>query len=976
MTAVNDSVLSAINDLFVSFVSDTRLYEFTLWDSDDLAPWLDNRGLLVAAFSSQDRLHQIPHADILAIARRIDLPTEKLVGRTATLYISQADGSRTSINGLISQAACLSSDGGLARYQLRLASWLELLTLSTQCRVWQEQPINQIIDGILSDYTPHAHWQWSDDATQLLAQLPPRSYCVQYRETPLDFISRLLAEDGLSWRMDLNNPDAHDGHSLVIFADSTQTSACPDNLDNGAIGLRYSGSGSQQQTDSITRLSMACSLQPSQVTLASFDYKAKSITTASVPSTLKSGGRHYSQLPPVEHYDHPGQYAFTDSDHAERHASLRIQAHEIRYQYWQGQGTIRSLRAGQRFTIDGNPRSGDGTPGAYVTSSVTMLGINNLASTAAKNSAQALGSIADWLAGTLDKHRESISEQDPLTAFPGHMDQLIQTVKRLGYVNTFTAIDAARPWRAMQTQRLNAKPSVWGSQTAHVVGFETSDDISNDQTGNEEICCDKLGRVRVRFQWQDELDSADSRASCWVRVAQRSAVGGMGSQFLPRIGQEVQVQFIEGDIDRPLIIGAHYNGQGQGGVISTPDGQIAASDTSGFAQASDHSATNQGNLTSGNAPVWHGASPDPAEHNNAAAQWGIRSKEFNGYGYNQLVFDDSDSQGRIQLKTTQSGSELNLGHLIHTADNYRGSYRGKGIELRSDAWGALRAGSGWFITSYGINHSQSQRAPVAHSPASWGLLKTADTLSATLSQLAQSHLTVALAAQVGSIKTNASTLDKENAPLHALANVTQGMVSSKSPDMAYQDAAGKNTQTGTDKVPHHTDPIISIIAKDDLAMTAGQNLQFNSTETLNFINGGDSQTITGGQWRIHAGQAIGITTGGLKKNATAGLQLITAKGDTTIQAHSDQISLKARDALTIQSAQAHIDFAAAKSVTLRTAGGASITITGGNITTQCPGKITINAGQKSFTGGSSQAYDLPLMPEGELTLKNDSPFSS
>ena len=367
----------------------------------------------------------------------------------------------------------------------------------------------------------------------------------------------------------------------------------------------------------------------------------------------------------------------------------------------------------------------------------------------------------------------------------------------------------------------------------------------------------------------------------------------------------------------------------------------------------------------GHAPVWHGASPDSAGHNNPAAQWGIRSQEYTGNGYNQLVLDDSDQQGRIQVKTTQVGSQLNLGYLIHTADNYRGSYRGQGIELRTDAWGAMRAGAGWHLTSYGISHNIDQRSPAAHSPASYGLLNSADTLSQTLSQLASSHLSVPLAAQLGSSKANQSHLSEQAAPIKALAKVTQGMVTHTSVDEAYADAAQQNTQTGQSRLPHHTDPIISTIAKDDLSYTARQSLQFNSSETINLINAGHSQHTTGGQMRIHTGQAIGLTTGGLK--AGTGLQLIAAQGDTSLQAHDDQIAIKAKQQLDIKSAHSHIDLAAAKNITLRTAGGASINIQGGNITVQCPGTFTVHAGSKGFTGPVSTTYPLPTLQNQEMS---------
>ncbi len=957
---------------FTGYGSDTRLYEFTLRDSDDLTLWFNKGSLLVEAFSSQDGLHQLAHTDVLVLSRRPDLPIAKLMGRNASLHISQADASRTRITGIISHAQSLGSDGGLSRYQLRISPWLGLLDQNAHSRVWQEQPIESIIDSILTDYAPHAHWQWSEDTHSLLQQLPARSYCIQYRETDLGFISRLLAEDGLSWRMEQDDPNAPDGHSLVIFADSTHTSACPANPDNGATGLRYAGTGSQQQTDSITALSVAHSLQPARLTLASYDYKAKAITTASTPTDLKLGGQHYSQLPPVEHYDHPGLYAFTDNDQATRHAALRIQAHELRHQYWQGQSTVRSLRAGQRFQIDGNPRlESEATPDTFITSHVTQLGINNLPDTVAEHATLAFGRLSDWLRSTLSQAQ---ADSDPLTTRPEQLDKLIATTERLGYANAFTAIDATRPWRPAQTQQLNHRPTEYGSQTARVVGFDNNHSDNPEQLGNDEICTDQLGRIRIRFHWQDPLDQTNSRASCWVRVAQRSAGGGMGSQFLPRIGQEVQVQFLEGDIDRPVIIGAHYNGQGEAGTAASPNGQQTDSDTSAFTQSSDTRASAQSNLTAGNAPVWHGASSATDEHNNAAAQWGIRSQEYNGSGYNQLVFDDSDSQGRIQLKTTQSGTELNLGHLIHTADNRRGSYRGKGIELRTDAWGSLRAGSGWLITSYGVSHSQSQRQPAGDLPASYGLLHTANKLGASLSQLADSHLSVGIAALKGSSNANASSLNDSAAPIPALSKVMQGMVNANQLDAAQDDASTQNTQPSDQHLPHHTDPIISLIAKNDLSLTARQNIQFNTGETLNLLNAADSQHSTGGTWRIHSGQAIGLTAGGMQKNATAGLQLIAAQGDTTLQAHSDSISLKAKDNLDIKSAQDSIDFAAATDITLRTAGGASIKIAGGNITVQCPGKILVQAGQKSFTGGTSMSYPLATLPTAEWINKQSVRF--
>ena len=522
-------------------------------------------------------------------------------------------------------------------------------------------------------------------------------------------------------------------------------------------------------------------------------------------------------------------------------------------------------------------------------------------------------------------------------------------------------------------QRHNARPTAYGSQTAIVVGANGETSAS----GADEIYCDRLGRVRIKFHWQGQHN--DGNASCWVRVAQRSAGGGMGSQFLPRIGQEVQVQFIEGDSDRPIVLGALYHGQGEGGIVPTPGGTSdKAANLTVYQPAHDHQTSAQGNLAAGHSPVWHGASSDSPGHRNASAQWGIRSKEYGGNGYNQLNIDDTDYQGRIQLKTTQAATELNLGHLIHSADNYRGSFRGLGAELRTDAYGALRAGGGLLISSYAISHSASQRDPAGDNAPGMAHLKQASGIAETFSNAAKTHQTVQFASHLGSTQANSSHIaqgDQAQSPLKAQLTSLSGMVNQDQLPEANTDAQGKNTSPSQDKLPHSTDPVIAISAKGGLSLTAGQDLQFANGETINLTTGQDSQFITGNQFRIHTGQAIGMLAGATAPGQQqTGLQLIAAQQPIDIQAQSGNINIQARDDINIKSSHAHIDWAAAKSISLSTAGGANITIEGGNITVQCPGKITLYAGQKSFVGPDRLGYPLPMMPKSEWLNKESLRF--
>jgi uncharacterized protein (DUF2345 family) len=210
---------------------------------------------------------------------------------------------------------------------------------------------------------------------------------------------------------------------------------------------------------------------------------------------------------------------------------------------------------------------------------------------------------------------------------------------------------------------------------------------------------------------------------------------------------------------------------------------------------------------------------------------------------------------------------------------------------------------------------------------------------------------------------DASVLDDKSPPLKAMHTAVSGVVDKHSFDAAKADSGAINTAPGDGKLPHLSDPIIAIAAKDGFGANAGQSLQLANGETVTMMSGQDTQFVTGGQMRIHTGQAIGVLGGAIKADEGGiGLQLIAAKDAIEIQAQGDELKVQARDAVNVVSANAHIDWAAAKSISLSTAGGANITIAGGNITVQCPGKITVHAGMKSFGSPAQLSYPLPTLP--------------
>jgi type VI secretion system VgrG family protein len=882
-----------------AFSSASRLYELTIGDGDPAS-------LLVEAFAAVDEVQGVGVRDVIVLSTSAHLELEPLLGQPAALEISLADGTRTRFGGEVKEAALLGGDGGLARYRIRIAPWLWRLGLARTSRVWEDKSVIEIVESVFAPYLPAARWRWSDDVSAFMNEVPARSYCCQYRESDLDFVQRILAEEGLCWRVE----QADDGPCLVLFADSSQLAAVPeDGSSEQDGGILYHGVRSMEQSDTVQSLVEQRSLHVSIMTLLSSDYKARQAVAASSPSQLRAGRK----LPMLESYDVPGQYAFANRALAQRYADLRMQAQEARSRLWRGRSTVRTLRAGTRMNVSDMPRE---DAAAFTVLRVWSVGVNNMPTPAQQALAELFGPIPELL------------EETVATSVPEDFTLVLAQARETGYANCFEALPAELPWRPRLTDSV-ARPTAYGAQTAIVIGADGSDEPS----GADELYCDRLGRVRIRYHWQD-LDAA----TCWVRVAQRAAGGGMGSQFLPRIGQEVLVQFLENDIDRPIIVGALYNGRGEGGIAPTPGGQAGSeSDDSVFGRAHDHAHSAQGNLAGGNSPVWHGASGDTDGHRNMAAQWGVRSKEFGGTGYNQLLFDDTDGQGRVQLRCTHAATELNLGHLIHVADNYRGSFRGLGAELRTDHYGALRGGAGLLVSSYRIAHGAASRDAAGDNPGGVAMMNQAVALASAFDSAATTHQTVGLATHAGGAKA---------APLKAMLDAVSGT--------AARDGA---------ELPHTSAPIIAISAQDGLGVNAGQGLQLANGETVALMSGQDTQFVSGGQMRMHTGQAIGVLGGAVKAGeGGVGLQLVAARDAVDIQAQGDALKVQARDEVNVISANAHIDWAAAKRISLSTAGGANITIEGGNIRVQCPGKILVQAGKKSFTGPEKLSFDMPALP--------------
>jgi type VI secretion system secreted protein VgrG len=998
------STLSSV--LGIALADDTRLYRL---EGSDL---LMQAGLLVEAWHMADELSNLWELQLSALSPNARIAFRDLAGQQITLITRLADGSELRRSGLITRVKRSGGDGGFCRYIFTVHPWLFMLGKCQREQYWVGQTTVEIIEGLLARYARVAAWRWADDVLDHLLRSPfseavdapsdgttqgQRRFTSQNRVTDRALFERLLTEEGLGYRFEQDDA-APMGHRLVIFADSANAASCPEDITSaselGGAGIRFHRASGIEVQDAIQALGRHLTTMPDLTTVASWHELDKRTVagTARTDWLSLSGVAPKAGRRPSESYEFQGAGIYATQAQADRHALLLQQGHECRWERWFGRSSVRTFSTGLHFAITQSTIGAVHEAGfrriepeldkrSFVITRLYHLGINNLPKEASDKIAAHMGS---GLGAFLPKGGAH-GEVDP---------DLLKQVQATGYGNTFSLLRRPRPWRPFLKdeqgkRRIHNWAPTQGVHLATVVG----PDAQITPNGADEIYTDQYGRIRVAFDAQLEGSGMlahaapnAARLTPWVRVVQDLAGPGMGTQFTPRIGQRVLITFQNSHPDRPIVAKVLYTGRGEGGIAPTPGGQAAknqqhtkAATTEVFGLSNDHTPSGQGNLIGtapgGSSPAWHGAAPTELAQGgqrNAAALSGYKSKEFGGLGFNQMVFDDSNRQLRIQLATTQHHTQLNMGHLIHQADNHRGSFRGEGFELRTDAYGSVRAKMGLSISTYGLGsnstHSGSPE-PAGDNAPGMALAKQMSTLASTLSNAAKTHQTVQLAGHIGTDAAGQSTLSDTQAPLQALHTALSGMVMGDAHqggfEQAQTDAGNKNTTPTSGTVPHPTDPMISITAKAGLGLTAGQDIQVAANESINLASGEDTNIVSGGTARIHTGQAIGVLAGSIKPGDQAagkGISLIAAQGDVEMQAQSGPMELAAKGLVNIMSANSHIDWAAAKRIVLATAGGANVVMEGGNIKFECPGTITVMAGAKSFTGPQKTNWSFPPMP--------------
>ncbi len=435
--------------------------------------------LLLLHMSGQEALGRMFHYQVSLRGQKEDIDPNAIIGKAVCVEVETEDDESRYFHGFVSRFSQQGRSTNYANYSADIRPWLWFLTRNSDCRIFQEMTVPDIIKEIFDIHG------FSDYEFRLNSGYRTWEYCVQYRESDFNFVSRLMEQEGIYYYF-LHKEDKH---TLVLTEGYSGHDAI---AGESEIAFHHSDTGVRHGERSISNWASSCELQPGTYALKDYDFKKpKSDLSANRAIPREHANANY------EIYDYPGEY--TETSDGEQYALARIEELHANFAQVGADTDARSMSCGGLFTLAEHPRD-DQNAEYLVTEAQYDVAVNDYSSAEAE-------------------------AQEPFQC-------------------SFAAILSSSNFRS---QRTTAKPAVQGPQTAKVVG-----------PAGEEIFPDEFGRVKVQFHW-DRYGESNENSSCWIRVGQTWAGPGFGSQFIPRIGHEVIVDFLEGDPDRPLITGVVYN---------------------------------------------------------------------------------------------------------------------------------------------------------------------------------------------------------------------------------------------------------------------------------------------------------------------------------------------------------------------------------------------------------------------------------
>ena len=978
-----------------------------------------NQEVFLQRIDGQHTLNVGVKAELICLSTNATISLKEFIGCQVSVDQVTDNGQLFRTTGIITEAAQGQSDGSLTIYKLTMQDATSLWHKRRNSRVFMNKSAVDVVETLFQEWqnkSPLFASSLSLDLSGLKQQYDVRPFIMQSNETDYDFITRLLRSEGINWLID----EAQ--HQVPVSAtpiEAQKLRLIDDNSQYQALNrrsIRFHRSSATEKQDSITSFIGQRSIQPTAVHVQR--WQADVLEQEEGAGTVQSKHQHSNNqdnaslgLEQAWHFSPAWMQDLKGEDQATPSSNSQIEKlNQTLSQYYDAQSkqfiassTVRDTQVGYWFEFTEHPEidQHSGSDKEFLITGKQYYNQNNLPKDLTDQVNQLIKQ-SNWNSNFKRDHNQEERQGNSLIL----QRRNIPTVPEY---NPLQHRPAAHP------------------QRAKVVGPE-----------GEEIHVDEWGRIKVRFLFSRAEDNqADGGAgsnnndtdSAWVDVLTPWAGEGYGARFLPRIDEIVVIDFFDGNIDRPFVVGRIHE-----------------------AQRSPTKFDIKGQL------------PDTKKLT------GIRSKEVQGEGFGQLRFDDTTGQISTQLQNSHGASQLNLGNLSHPKETETSDGRGEGFELRTDQWGAVRAGQGLLLSTYKQDQATGTHLDAKEAKAQ---LETSLSNSKALSEVAKNQQTdplevidsldsllkgleVTKVAAIGNL-VNGFKESLASNPLNALQNIggfvdqvgsikgdVQGVIqqfnnSFKDVKQTIQDFEGFVKGVGQN-IENYKDQFLNLqkgFAENPLnALKDAKGLFSNIQQNVNSIQnaagllqnsfknplesfkglqsfadnlGAKAKTDSKSESEfkifqnammvLAAPNSIAVTTNenvylsadkhiyetasdsiqySTQKSlithaqnkislfaAQEGARLYAAKGKVEIQAQGDAADLIARKGVQVISTEDKIEIKASKKIVL-IAGGSQIEISSSGVLPTTSGKFEAKAGQHNFVGGGSMNVSLPYLPENQV----------
>ncbi|RZG49292.1 type VI secretion system Vgr family protein [Acinetobacter wuhouensis] len=803
---------------------------------------------------------------LICLSTNAAIPLKQFIGSQVAIDVvtDKSELSRTS--GIITKADIGASDGSLTIYRLTIEDPTALWKHRRNSRVFMNKSAVDVIQTIFSEWQQRSSLFASSlilDKSGLTKEYDIRPFIMQSSESDFDFLTRLMRSEGMSWLIDeaqhkvSSSSEQIQAQKLRLIDDNSQYKS----LDRKNI--RFHRSSATEKQDSITNFIGQRSIQPTSVHIQR--WQADALETEEGAGSVQSKHSHSENqdnaslgLEQAWHFSPAWIQDLNGEDGATKSGNSQIEKfNENLSNYYDSQAkqftatsTVRDANVGYWFEFNEHPEidQHEGADKEFLITSKTFYNQNNLPK-----------DLTDQVTALLKQSQWQQAEITTNNKDERQANHLILQRRNISTVPEYNPLQ----------HRPSASP-----QRAKVVG-----------PSGEEIHVDEWGRIKVRFLFtRNEDNTHDGGAgsndndtdSAWVDVLTPWAGEGYGARFLPRIGEIVVIDFFDGNIDRPFVVGRIHE-----------------------AQRHPTQFDKKGKL------------PDTKK------LAGIRSKEYQGEGFGQLRFDDTTGQISTQLQSSHGVTQLNLGKLSHPKDKAESADRGEGFELRTDQWGAVRAGQGLLVSTYKQDQAKGEHLD---SDIAKKQLEGSQTNSKALSDIAKGQKTDEIES-LKQLKAFADEIEKD--------------------------------------IAKYKKAIMLLSSVDGIALSTPEDIHLSATGIINQV-AGDSINLS--TQKNLVGQALGKVS---LFAAQGGIKAVAAQSKIEVQAQSDALDILAKKGITISSTDDKIVISSPKEIVI-TGASSQITLNGSGIFPKTGGKFQVNAGQHLFQPGASASASAQLPSSNPL----------